>query len=62
MRAGPREPRCAKPDCDNLAKAVLDALNGVLWQDDSQVVELSVSKWYAAGDESPRTTIDVEEL
>lgn len=34
-----------KPDCDNIAKAVLDALNGVAWEDDSQVVALSVRKW-----------------
>ena len=27
-------------DIDNLAKAVLDACNGILWLDDSQIVEL----------------------
>lgn len=31
-------------DCDNLAKAVLDALNEVAFKDDSQVVDLEVSK------------------
>mgnify|MGYP003291506180 CR=1 FL=1 len=31
-------------DCDNLAKSILDGLNGVAFKDDSQVVELEVSK------------------
>lgn len=39
------EPDTLKPDCDNIAKAVLDALNGVAWDDDSQVVSLQVRKW-----------------
>lgn len=37
-----------KPDCDNLAKAVLDALTTLgAWQDDKQVVKLVVMKRYA---------------
>ena len=35
-----------KPDLDNIAK-MLDALNRVVWVDDSQIVELRVSKWYS---------------
>ena len=35
-----------KPDCDNCAKVVLDALNGVAFYDDSQVVDLMVRKFY----------------
>ena len=31
-------------DVDNLAKAVLDALNGAAYKDDSQVIELNVRK------------------
>lgn len=38
-------PNLVKPDVDNIAKAVLDALNGVAYGDDSQVVELTVKKW-----------------
>lgn len=34
------------PDVDKLARAVLDALTGVLYRDDSQVVELKASKCY----------------
>lgn len=35
-----------KPDADNIAKIVLDALNGVAYTDDTQVVNLSVQKRY----------------
>ena len=38
-----------KPDLDNLAKAVLDALKGHAWVDDSQVCVLEKRKQYAAG-------------
>lgn len=33
-----------KPDADNIGKAVLDALNGVAFADDKQVVSLLVQK------------------
>ena len=36
-----------KPDGDNVAKAVCDALNGVAYKDDSQVVDLTVRKYYS---------------
>jgi Holliday junction resolvase RusA-like endonuclease len=39
-----REPDLVKPDADNVAKLVLDALNGVAWEDDTQVTALSVVK------------------
>lgn len=35
-----------KPDLDKLIRAVLDALTGVLWVDDSQVVEIVAKKYY----------------
>lgn len=38
------EPDTHKPDIDNVAKVVLDALNGIAWEDDAQVVSLTVSK------------------
>ena len=46
-----------KPDCDNLLKSVMDALNRVAYQDDSQVVYVSCTKRYAKPGEEPR--IDV---
>lgn len=48
-----------KPDVDNIAKAVLDALNGVGYADDKQVVAFSISKRYGA---EPRLIVSVEGL
>ena len=36
-----------KPDLDNLAKAVMDSLNGIAYRDDDQIVTLLVRKYYA---------------
>jgi Holliday junction resolvase RusA-like endonuclease len=38
----------SRPDADNLGKLVTDALNGVAYVDDSQIVHLCVSKRYGA--------------
>lgn len=35
-----------KPDVDKLARAVLDALTGIIFHDDSQVVHLTARKHY----------------
>ena len=35
-----------KPDCDNVAKIILDALNGIVYKDDSQIVDLTVHKFF----------------
>ncbi|MFB3079573.1 MAG: RusA family crossover junction endodeoxyribonuclease, partial [Lysobacterales bacterium] len=36
-----------KPDLDNLAKAVLDACNGILWEDDARICDLILRKRYS---------------
>lgn len=41
-----------RPDVDKLLRGVLDALTGLAWVDDSQVVEVAVRKRYAAPGES----------
>jgi Holliday junction resolvase RusA-like endonuclease len=46
-----------KPDFDNIAKCVGDALNHVVWRDDSQIVTATVSKRYSV---NPRLHIEVE--
>lgn len=46
-----------KPDVDNSIKLLCDALNGVLWRDDAQIVSLSVQKSYA---EKPLTVLTAE--
>ena len=61
-RPMPRQWHQSKPDADNLLKAVKDALNGLLWRDDSQIVLLRVSKWYASGEEQPGVELAVRRL
>ena len=48
-----------KCDADNLAKVVLDALNSIAFYDDSQVCELSVSKYYS---DNPRVDVLIGEI
>ena len=48
-----------RPDVDNYIKGGLDALNGIAWRDDSQVVQLTVSKYYS---DRPRLELFAEEL
>jgi len=47
-----------RPDSDNYAK-ILDALNLVVWVDDSQIVDLIVHKRYSM---QPRLTITVDPI
>lgn len=47
-----------KPDADNIAKAVLDALNGLAYADDKQVVRLTVCKRYGP----PRVVVELLEV
>lgn len=48
-----------RPDCDNYAKSVLDAMNQIVWIDDAQIVSLRVDKFYG---EKPRVEVTVNEL
>lgn len=48
-----------KPDIDNIAKLVLDALNGIAWHDDAQVVELAVTKTVRLRDVQEKTDISI---
>jgi Holliday junction resolvase RusA-like endonuclease len=36
-----------KPDLDNVAKAIIDGMNGIIFKDDSQIINLHVTKVYA---------------
>ena len=45
-----------KPDGDNVAKAVQDALNGVAYPDDSAVCAMASAKWYT-GEANGRTEV-----
>lgn len=59
-RPMPREWKTSKPDGDNVAKLVLDALDH-LWVDDAQVVDLNIQKFIAAGGEQPHLEITIAE-
>lgn len=48
-----------KPDCDNLAKIILDALNGIAYKDDSQVTSLHIAKEYGI---QPKVIIELREI
>lgn len=48
-----------KPDVDNIAKSILDALNGLAYADDKQVVDCRVGKYY--GDD-PSVYVKIIEL
>ena len=52
--------RPIRPDIDNLAKFVLDGLNGLVYRDDSQVVKLVLYKLMdSQGDCGGRTVVEV---
>lgn len=48
-----------KPDVDNVSKVILDALNGLAYEDDKQVVTLVVNKFYG---EEPRVEVAIYEI
>ena len=55
-----REYPCKKPDIDNCIKIILDALNGIAYEDDKQVTELTVLKRWTEGNE--RVEFEIEEV
>ena len=59
MLAGQVRPT-KKPDCDNIAKTILDALNGIAYHDDSQIVTLVVEKWYTP--DEPCVIVTIKEV
>lgn len=48
-----------KPDADNYAKGPLDAMKGIIWKDDGQIVDLIARKFYS---NKPRIEITVRTL
>lgn len=48
-----------KPDVDNIVKAILDSMNGIVYEDDKQVIHCDVYKFY---DDNPRTIVTVGEV
>lgn len=54
-----REPHTKRPDCDNVAKILLDAACGILYLDDSQISDLRVRKVTGAQGEAPFVQLTV---
>ena len=58
-----RKPHTAKPDIDNLTKALLDALKVIrVYKDDCQVYQKSVSKYWTNNIEKEGMSIIVSEV
>ena len=56
-RLSNRSKPVVKPDVDNYIKSTLDALNGVLWHDDGQIVKIIGEKRYS---DHPKITVSVK--
>lgn len=48
-----------KPDCDNIAKNINDALNGIAYPDDKQITCLMVNKFYS---DNERVVVRIEKI
>lgn len=48
-----------KPDADNIAKMIADALNGIAYRDDSQIAELNVVRRYA---DVPAVAVEIRDM
>ena len=48
-----------KPDVDNHIKLVMDSCNGIVYEDDKQVVEITGSKRYGV---KPRLEVEIEQF
>lgn len=47
-----------KPDADNIAKVVCDALNDVAYKDDTQIIDLHILKFYAK--DRPKVIVEIK--
>ena len=58
-----RIPHTAKPDADNVVKAVMDALTQIgMWRDDALICEQQVTKDYASKSGSTGAVIQIYTL
>lgn len=48
-----------KPDLDNVAKLICDALNGLAWHDDNAIVDMQVRKFYST---QPRVEVIIKAI
>lgn len=59
VEAGRLVPHTVKPDADNVLKAILDALNGIVYADDRLAYDVRITKRYAT---EPGITVYVSEI
>lgn len=55
-------PKTSKPDLDNLAKSILDAMNEIVFRDDAQVSRLEVEKFRLPTGEPAQTVVRVSSI
>ena len=48
-----------KPDWDNVGKIICDALNGIAYRDDAQIVDALVRKFYS---DTPRVIVEISDI
>lgn len=48
-----------RPDLDNIAKSILDSLNGLAYKDDSQIVKMTVEKFWS---DNPRVCVAIKQV
>jgi crossover junction endodeoxyribonuclease RusA len=53
-------PHTKAPDCSKLIRSTEDAMSGIVYRDDSQVIELVAGKYYAGLTDSPHVNVRVE--
>ena len=50
-----------KPDFDNMAKSITDSLNGLAYEDDNQIVDARIRKFFSDDQRAEITIWEVEE-
>lgn len=48
------------PDCSKLLRSTEDAMSGIVYRDDAQIVEIVAGKYYTGANDSPHVNIRVE--
>jgi Holliday junction resolvase RusA-like endonuclease len=48
-----------KPDLTNTIKGIEDALKGLTWRDDAQIVHIELDKFYS---DEPRAEVEIDEI
>jgi Holliday junction resolvase RusA-like endonuclease len=59
----PKKPKyhypIGRPDAENLGKGICDKFNGIVWNDDSQIIDISFGKRYTDADHPEGVWVNV---